>query len=259
MIFETRTFAINGVAGLTNIGAVKAQQLGTCSSCHNQVNTGNDSFVAAQHDIGIGGTSPAPGAPPVTGAPNTFPQPSTLLPIFELDCTASGKTTVYQGPKVVTNDPGLAMITGKCADIGRFTVPQMRGLAARAPYFSDGSAATLLDVVSFYNTRFSIGLSLQDEQDLVAFFAAFSPASIGPRRLAARRIGPVVPSRGLWKPTRSFFSVLQDDCYLGRVHRQSSISKFGHLCIGRWSGPPYREWPSDQFDPLSKPSTNCAF
>jgi cytochrome c peroxidase len=169
VIFETRTFAINGVAGLTNIGAVKAQQLGTCASCHNQVNTGNDSFVAAQHDIGIGGTSPAPGAPPVTGAPNTFPQPSTLLPIFELDCTASGKTTVYQGPKVVTNDPGLAMITGKCADIGRFTVPQLRGLAARAPYFSDGSAATLLDVVSFYNTRFSIGLSLQDEQDLVAF------------------------------------------------------------------------------------------
>jgi cytochrome c peroxidase len=169
VIFETRTFAINGVAGLTNIGTVKAQQLGTCSSCHNQVNTGNDSFVAAEHDIGIGGTSPAPGASPVPGAPNTFPQPSTLLPIFELDCTASGKTTVYQGPKVVTNDPGLAMITGKCADIGRFTVPQLRGLAARAPYFSDGSAATLLDVVSFYNTRFSIGLSLQDEQDLVAF------------------------------------------------------------------------------------------
>ena len=168
-IFETRTFAINGVAGLTNIGAVKVQQLGTCSSCHNQVNTGNDSFVAAQHDIGIGGTSPAPGATPVSGAPNTFPQPSTLLPIFELDCTASGKTTVYQGAKVVTNDPGLAMITGKCADIGRFTVPQLRGLAARAPYFHDGSAATLLDVVSFYNTRFSIGLSLQDEQDLVAF------------------------------------------------------------------------------------------
>jgi cytochrome c peroxidase len=170
VIFETRTFSINGVAGLTNIGAVKAQQLGTCSSCHNQVNTGNDSFVAAQHDIGVGGTSPAPGAPPVSPPPpTTFPQPSTELPIFELDCTASGKTTVYQGPKVVTNDPGLAMITGKCADIGRFTVPQLRGLAARAPYFSDGSAATLLDVTSFYNTRFGIGLSNQDEQDLVAF------------------------------------------------------------------------------------------
>jgi cytochrome c peroxidase len=169
-IFETRTFAITGVAGLTNIGGVKTQTLGTCASCHNQVNTGNDSFVAAQHDIGIGGTSPAPGAtPPSPPPPTTFPPPSTELPIFELDCTVSGKSTVYQGPKVVTNDPGLAMITGKCADIGRFTVPQLRGLAARAPYFSDGSAATLLDVVAFYNNRFAIGLSGQDEQDLAAF------------------------------------------------------------------------------------------
>ena len=51
VIFETRTFAINGVAGLTNIGGVKAQQLGTCSSCHNQVNTGQRLFRrrAARH------------------------------------------------------------------------------------------------------------------------------------------------------------------------------------------------------------------
>jgi cytochrome c peroxidase len=39
----------------------------------------------------------------------------------------------------------------------RFTVPQLRGLAARAP--CDGSAATLLDVVTFYNNRFRIQLS----------------------------------------------------------------------------------------------------
>ena len=69
----------------------------------------------------------------------------------------------------MTNDPGLAMISGLCADIGRFTVPQLRGLAARAPYFSDGSAATLLDVVTFYNNRFQIQLSNQDMKDLVAF------------------------------------------------------------------------------------------
>ncbi len=168
-IFQTRSFNITAVAGLTNIGGVAPLKIGTCSSCHNQVNTGNDSFPAAQHDIGIGGTSPAPGVTTPPGAPTTFPQPSSLLPIFELDCTASKQSTVYQGPQVVTNDPGLAMITGKCADIGRFTVPQLRGLAARAPYFSDGSAATLLDVVTFYNNRFGIGLSDQDEEDLVAF------------------------------------------------------------------------------------------
>lgn len=124
--------------------------------------------MAAQHDIGIGGTVAAPGVTPPPGAPTTIPGPSKELPIFKLTC-ASGKSTVYQGSIVVTNDPGLAMITGLCADIGRFTVPQLRGLAARAPYFSDGSAATLVDVVTFYNNRFGIKLSNQDIQDLVAF------------------------------------------------------------------------------------------
>lgn len=167
-IFQTRVFTINGVAGLNNIGGVKPSQSGTCSTCHNQANTGNDSFPAAQHDIGIGGTKAAPGVTPPTGAPTTVPGPSAALPIFKLTCNP-GKSTVYQGPIVVTNDPGLALITGLCADIGRFTVPQLRGLAARAPYFSDGSAATLLDVVTFYNNRFAIQLSNQDLQDLVAF------------------------------------------------------------------------------------------
>ena len=43
----------------------------------------------------------------------------------------------------MTNDPGKAIISGKCADTGKFTVPQLRALAPRAPFFSDGSAATL--------------------------------------------------------------------------------------------------------------------
>lgn len=185
-IFQTRTFNITAVAGLTDIGQVKPSTTGTCSSCHSQVGAGNDSFAAAQHDIGIGGTSPAPGASPPSGSPvalatcnpappastptpnGCFPPPSTSLPIFKLTCNA-GKHTQYQGSVVLTNDPGLAMITGLCEDIGRFTVPQLRGLAARAPYFSDGSAATLLDVVTFYNNRFQIQLSNQDVEDLVAF------------------------------------------------------------------------------------------
>ena len=42
------------------------------------------------------------------------------------------------------------MITGKWADIGRFKGPILRALAARAPYFHNGSAATLEEVVEFY-------------------------------------------------------------------------------------------------------------
>jgi cytochrome c peroxidase len=45
----------------------------------------------------------------------------------------------------------------------------LRGLAGRAPYFHNGSAATLQDVVEFYDQRFAIGLTDQDKTDLVAF------------------------------------------------------------------------------------------
>ena len=45
-------------------------------------------------------------------------------------------------------------------------------LAAHEPYFRDGSAKTLTDVVNFYNARFQIGLSAQDKKDLVAFLGA---------------------------------------------------------------------------------------
>jgi cytochrome c peroxidase len=61
------------------------------------------------------------------------------------------------------------MITGKCADIGKVKGPILRGLAARAPYFHNGSAATLLDVVKFYDQRFVLNFTNQQKQDLVNF------------------------------------------------------------------------------------------
>jgi len=42
-------------------------------------------------------------------------------------------------------------------------------LAGRAPYFHNGSAATLLDVVNFYNQRFNIGLTPAQTSDMAAF------------------------------------------------------------------------------------------
>jgi cytochrome c peroxidase len=47
--------------------------------------------------------------------------------------------------------------------------PILRGLAARAPYFRNGSAATLSDVVEFYNQRFNLGFTDQQKSDLVEF------------------------------------------------------------------------------------------
>jgi cytochrome c peroxidase len=39
-------------------------------------------------------------------------------------------------------------------------------LAARAPYFSNGSARSLRDVIDYYDRRSNIGYSEQDKQDL---------------------------------------------------------------------------------------------
>jgi cytochrome c peroxidase len=124
---------------------------------------GSDFLPNSQRDIGVGGHAALIGGPP----------PASDLPVFELyDCPKGSFLWDLTLTSVKTNDPGKALITGKCRDIGQITVPSLRALAAHEPYFNDGSAATLLDVVDFYNDRFDIGLSDQDKLDLVNFMNA---------------------------------------------------------------------------------------
>lgn len=150
-IFNTRKFAIAGVAGL-NDALNTATVMGTCASCHDTPNVGNHS-VTMLFNIGIADYPARPGLD-ISG-----------LPAYRLYCPATGAYTL-------TTDPGRALITGSCQDIGKFKVPVLRGLAARAPYFHNGSAATLGAVVAFYNKRFNIGFSARDTADLVAFLRA---------------------------------------------------------------------------------------
>ena len=51
--------------------------------------------------------------------------------------------TLTTGEIVETTDPGRALITGQWRDLNRFKLPVLRGLAARAPYFHNGSVPTL--------------------------------------------------------------------------------------------------------------------
>ena len=120
---------------------------GTCTICHDTPNAGNHS-VKAPLNIGVADPSRAP-----------------YLPVYTL-------RNIRTGTRVTTTDPGRAMITGKWSDIGKFKGPILRGLAARAPYFHNGSAATLEEAVEFYDTRFNIGLTAQEKADLVAFLRA---------------------------------------------------------------------------------------
>jgi cytochrome c peroxidase len=48
---------------------------------------------------------------------------------------------------------------------------QFRGLSARAPYFANGSAADLSELVNFYDRRFKIGLTEKEKQDLANFLS----------------------------------------------------------------------------------------
>ena len=86
------------------------------------------------------------------------------LPVYTLRNVATQQV-------VKTTDPGRAMITGKWNDVGRFKGPILRALTARGPYFHNGSALTLEDVLAFYERRFAIGLTPQERTDLLAFRA----------------------------------------------------------------------------------------
>jgi cytochrome c peroxidase len=47
-------------------------------------------------------------------------------------------------------DEGLAVVTGKKEDKGKFRTPSLRNIAETGPYMHDGSKKTLSDVVEFY-------------------------------------------------------------------------------------------------------------
>jgi cytochrome c peroxidase len=93
------------------------------------------------------------------------------MPVYTLCRIDTACDRLGETKKVVT-DPGRALITGRWQDVGRFKGPILRGLSGRAPYFHNGAAATLADVVSFYDARFELGLSDQQKADLVAFLRA---------------------------------------------------------------------------------------
>jgi hypothetical protein len=155
-VFNKQPINITGVAGLNDV-LNKPSIPGTCSYCHDTPDAGNHSVKAP---LAIGVADAGALKPPVLDISG--------LPVFTLECIAGP----LAGQKFHVTDIGRAMISGDCADIGKVKGPVLRGLAARAPYFHNGSAATLADVVEFYDQRFEIGLSARQKSDLAAFLGA---------------------------------------------------------------------------------------
>ena len=118
---------------------------GTCSGCHNTPNVGSASSFRF-FDVGV-----------------SRPERRTSdVPLYTFQNIATGET-------IQTTDPGRALISGKWEDMNRFKAPSLRGLAARAPYFHDGSAKTIAAVVDHYQQRFQIAFQDGERRNLIAF------------------------------------------------------------------------------------------
>jgi cytochrome c peroxidase len=66
-------------------------------------------------------------------------------------------------------ETGMEPVTAERSATGRYRTTPLRALWQHGPYFHDGSAATLADVVVHYNTELSLGLTAEQQADLVEY------------------------------------------------------------------------------------------
>jgi hypothetical protein len=120
----------------------------SCRGCHNAANNG--SHVAGRlFDVGASRAQ--------------FREPG--MPLYTLRHKVTGETRQ-------TTDPGRAVRSGLWQDIDQFKTPSLRGVAARPPYFHNGIAKTLHQVVRHYEKVFGFQYTDQERDDLVAFMEA---------------------------------------------------------------------------------------
>lgn len=92
---------------------------------------------------------------------------------------------------------GRIALTYHILDLGAYRTPTLRNIALTAPYFHDGSAATLADVVRFYNDGGidnlnrewdlrPLGLTEDEQQDLIEFLKTLTGKPPDATKLAAK-------------------------------------------------------------------------
>jgi len=119
-----------------------------CGGCHNAANNGQN-VNGALFDIGA--------SRPEIARPN--------MAVFTFQSRVDG--TLLQ-----TTDPGRGIRTGLFKELNKFKTPNIRGLAARAPYFHGGTAESLEDVIHHYEVELGFNFTAEEEADLVAFMKA---------------------------------------------------------------------------------------
>jgi hypothetical protein len=146
-VFNFTEFDISGVPGFNDVIGQDPYR-GTCSTCHNTPNVGGHSVIRMM-DIGT------------ADEPNCSPG----LPILQV--------TNIADPTQVRRicDMGRGG-NGVWADLAKFRVPPLRGIAAKGPMFHDGQAKNIKAAIKYHENRFNIDLSHGKRKDLEAFLGA---------------------------------------------------------------------------------------
>jgi cytochrome c peroxidase len=185
-IFNTRQFTFPGLPGTF-----------ACTACHTTTDIGNFPFVApvntapnASLFVRYGLDSPEFLAHLKSRDARmaSFVERTAKLPVYTISLNVpQAEIGSRCGPAILprldtgqpileslthSTDPGRAMVTGLCTDLGGFKPPILRGLAMRGPFFHNGAAETLEDVVNFYDVLLRANFTQQDREDLLAFLRA---------------------------------------------------------------------------------------
>ena len=120
----------------------------SCNGCHNSANNGTN-IDNTLFDIRTA----------------SFAARTPDLPLYTFRNRSTGETRQL-------TDAGRGNITGLWTDLGKFKTPTLRALAARAPYFHNGIAPTLTDVVLHYEKHLLFVYTDQERADLIAFLNA---------------------------------------------------------------------------------------
>jgi cytochrome c peroxidase len=166
---------------------ITGSAIGHCDTCHAAANVGDNPSDKFFVNLGLAGPPEFFVSGPTAAGNGTtmnlpkFRDRTARLPLYELQSTAftpngqcSNIPFVLINGCVTLTDPGRALIshhlmTNGNLDFGAFKPPILHDLAPRAPFFHNGAAETLDDVVEFYNQLFDIRLTPKQHDALVAF------------------------------------------------------------------------------------------
>ena len=116
----------------------------------------------------------------------TLPAPAPLAGSFDAEAAARGQS-VFDGPGTCAgchvpptftdagervhspSETGMDPVLAGRGTTGGYRTTPLRGAWQHPPYFHDGSAATLADVVEHYDAFLGLGLSAQQKADLVEY------------------------------------------------------------------------------------------